>query len=517
MLTESILVAETATGQERICLPKAFALLCEGSLVAFEGLAAHQAQAWDLFLIQVAAMALERTGETDAAEDLAAWRGLADPAAWRARLAVLTPGCADTAWSLVVEDRHQPALLQPSVGDAAWASYKPVGRTPDEIDILITAKGHDVKPARAGAAEPRHWLYALVTLQTLQGYSGRGNFGIARMNGGFASRPLLMLTPAQDLAGRFRRGVRAALRARTAALAIDRGNFREDGLPLLWLEPWDTDRGLSLADLDPLFVEICRRLRLVRDTDGTITAWFRPSEAACVIAKDAKGNLGDAFTPVGAEGAALTVGAGGFDYRLLSRVLTSPDFEKPAALEVMEDDPAELWLHGVVLVRGQGRTEGLHERWLPVEGRAMRALWDPERSAVIGKAATEMVGKAGEARKALRLGLQVYLQGGTEKVDHEDDRPSLWLDAFERKVDAIFFKHLFARIATDAAESADAAWHAALVGIVRDLFDAALARLSPPEMRRERARALAERALTGVLFKTGLIPPKQETEMEETV
>ena len=104
MLTDCIFVIETKVGGVKVTLPEALARLCDGSLVGFEGLAAHQQHAWDLFLYQIAALALVRSGETVAAEDDAAWCRLADAAEWRQRLAALTPGCADTAWSLVVDD-----------------------------------------------------------------------------------------------------------------------------------------------------------------------------------------------------------------------------------------------------------------------------------------------------------------------------------------------------------------------------------------------------------------------------
>jgi len=246
MLTDCLFVIETRTGVVKTTLPEALARLCDGSLVGFEGLAAHQRHAWDLFLYQIAALALVRSGEAEAAEDDAAWRRLADAAEWKQRLAALTPDCADTAWSLVVNDLTRPAFLQPPIGTGTLNGYTIAGRTPDEIDVLVTAKGHDVKVARAGASERLHWLFAVVTLQTLQGYSGRGNFGIARMNGGFASRPFVMLTPGRDLPVRFRRGVQSALVARQKALDTDDYYYREDGLALLWLKTWDTEERLSL-------------------------------------------------------------------------------------------------------------------------------------------------------------------------------------------------------------------------------------------------------------------------------
>ena len=453
MLTEPILMLDTNHGSYSATLPQALAWLCDASLMGFDGLAAHQRHAWDLFLYQTAALALIRSGETEAVDDEAAWRNLADAEGWRRRLADLTPGCADTAWSLVADDLTRPAFLQPPIGLGTLKGYAVAGRTPDEIDVLITSKTHYLKLARAVNSELRYWLFALVMLQTMQGYTGRHPpksfyWGIARMNSGVASRPLVMFTPCRDLPASFRRGVRAALAARRTALDTDGGYYRDDGLALPWLETWDTEAGLSLKNLDPLFVEICRRMRLVPDARGRITAWGRPIEAARVaVPKEAKGNLGDAWTPIGMkENAALTVGSSGFDYRLVQRLLNRSEFARPAAMNLDDMDPdGDIWLHAAVLVRGQGKTEGLHERWLLLPREVRNFIRDPTKAERMAKLSGGMIVHADGAKRALRLGLLKYLQGGGDKIDFKDDRPRTWLDALEQRIDDMFFHHLFMR------------------------------------------------------------------------
>ena len=511
MLDEQCFIIETVEGTLPASLPEALAFLCSGRLLGFDGVAAHQRHALFLFLCQLAGLALILADEEHATEDDDAWVGLDDAQAWRRRLAALTPTCAETAWSLVVDNPAESAFLQPPILQNL-DRYEVIGRTPDEIDLLVTAKAHDLKPARAGRPEARHWIFALISLQTQQGYSGRGNFGIARMNGGFASRPMLMLTPGQDLPARFRRGVQAALAARHTALDRDNSLFRDQGKALLWLEPWDIEISLPLRELDPLFIEVCRRIRLKRsEPGGQIVAYGRSSEVQRVDAKAAKGNLGDAWTPIAVkDGAALTVAAGGFDYRRLQSVIATEDFIEPEALKTRKDDPEELWLHAAVLVRGQGKTEGFHERWL----RMPADMRKPEGTRTSGKISRAMIADADGARMALRIALLTFLQGGPDKLDFKDERPRVWLDALEHKIDGIFFTYLFTRLPLGTPES-EAGWQKDLGRKTRALFEEAIERLTAPENRRERARARASFTFNGLMRKAGLMAVPNMPEEEE--
>ncbi|MCG7354431.1 MAG: hypothetical protein E7K72_14825 [Roseomonas mucosa] len=510
MLDEPILVLETRDGTIAATLPETLARLCDGSLLGFDGLLAHQLHAWELFLYQLTALALLLAGEEQAAEDDAAWRALADPAAWRSRLAALTPG-AETAWSPIVADLTRPAFLQPPIPSGRLDGYAVAGRTPDEIDLLITAKVHDVKAARLADSAPRHWCFALVSLQTQQGYSGRGNFGIARMNGGFGSRPMAMVTPGRSLAARFRRGVQAALAARSEVLENPDGLFSRQGTGLLWLLPWDREDSIALRTLDPLFIEVCRRLRLTAEPDGNILAWGRPSEVPRVaVLKELKGHLGDAWTPVAVkDAAALTVGGGGFDYRMVGRLLNREEFHLPVGMQAREGDPPDdTWLRLSVLVRGQGKTEGLHERWERIPPAARRGLG----KASLGKISGLMLKPVEDAKKALSFGLRLFVQGAPEKLKRDDDRPKPILDAFEQRVDAVFLEHLFGHLTASEDGDPGRDWTEKVVALAREAFAEGQARLSPPDSRRDKARAVSGIAFQRSLRKAGLIQTGSESD-----
>src|SRR5699024_6080767 len=127
--------------------------------------------------------------------------------------------------------------------------------TPDELDMLVTSKNHDVKGNRILNPQPQHWLFALLTLQTMEGIMGRGNYGIIRMNSGYGNRPFVGVSPALAWGGRFQRDLQVLLHHRNNLIEM----YDPDGHSLLWISPWDGDKksGIPLKSCDPFFVEIC--------------------------------------------------------------------------------------------------------------------------------------------------------------------------------------------------------------------------------------------------------------------
>ena len=113
------------------------------------------------------------------------------------------------------------------------------------------------------------WLFALITLQTMGGYGGYGNYGISRMNGGLGNRPAFSLASAGGGTGaHVRRDILALLEHRQTQLS---GGLMPECAPaLLWTLPWDGGRNEALnnAQLDPLYIEICRAVRLRLDSHG---------------------------------------------------------------------------------------------------------------------------------------------------------------------------------------------------------------------------------------------------------
>ena len=67
----------------------------------------------------------------------------------------MTPGYPDDEpWQLVVDDITKPAFMQPPASSAEREKdYKSSVATPDELDMLVTSKNHDLKAAVATQAD----------------------------------------------------------------------------------------------------------------------------------------------------------------------------------------------------------------------------------------------------------------------------------------------------------------------------------------------------------------------------
>lgn len=240
-------------------LPEVLAALAANQLRDFPRLRPHQRHPWHAFLVQLAAIALHHAGQTQP------WLSAAD---WREALMALTPDESDGAPWCLVTPPGRPALLQAPVPGENPASWNNLLHAADALDMLVTSKNHDVKAARARHAHADDWLFALLSLQTQEGFLGAGNYGISRMNGGFASRPGVGVAAVGAWGQRWQTDI-ASLLAQRERIATNYGLAHEGGHALLWLLPWSGTEVLALENLDPLYIEICRRVRLAAPKDAS--------------------------------------------------------------------------------------------------------------------------------------------------------------------------------------------------------------------------------------------------------
>lgn len=508
VLEAPLIRADCSGADHRLSLPQVLAALVRDEIDGFRALRWHQAPAWHMFLAQTAALALHRAGRSEPPDSTDVWTSA---------LRSLTADFPDhEPWRLVVDDGSKPAFLQaPVPGDV---QLKNEVATPDGLDMLITSKNHDVKQAIGQSAAEDDWIFALVSGQTGDGFNGRGNYGIARMNGGSSSRVLLGLAPmaqadAQALAPRwgqrFRRDVRQMLKRRQELLERFPLGYRDEGgLALVWTAPWPEGEQLSLDQLDIWFVEICRRIRLRRQ-GGRLAARVGNSDKARIDAKANAGVLGDPWAPVNrSEAKSLTLSAGDFDYRRLSNLLAHDDWELPllATLGEGEADGDANWaLIAQAFARGNSRTDGFRERIVPVAGRVARGFG--RRRAELHQISRQQIEEIAKLDAILREAIALAAAGGDrEKVkDRQLEMTRTWRLRLQIEADRRFFEALWERF--DAQLRGDAAGETAarevfvmaLIAVARALLREALADLPCASIRRPRAEARARASFEGRL------------------
>ena len=480
---------------EKVPLPGLLAALARGEARGFPALRPHQRPAWHMFLVQLGA--------------LAAWNAPGgripqDEAGWAVALRRLTPEHADDApWRLAVFDGRKPAFLQPPVPDNASKPKWHEVETPDALDMLITARNHDLKSAVAREAEAEDWVYALVSLQTCEGYGGGGNYGIARMNGGSSSRPMLGLAPARageetpDPSAWWRRDVERLLETRRAT-----GGSGDPEPALLWCLDWPEGEQLRVEDLDPWFIEVCRRVRLDR-RDGRLAAQRTSSRKARIAALRLQGNTGDPWAPVHREeGKALTLGGRDFDCGRLCEILFSGAWELPLLCQADDADSGAMLLVAEAFSRGNVKTEGFKSRIVPVPADMVPQLAPETPAAALAEAQLDEIDVFD---RALRDALAVMAAGGHEARKDQYRHGFAAREGFRRRVDRVFFGSLWQRVRAraggDAAElGAKSAFLADLLREAAAGLEAAIPATSCPRALRPLAEARARRRFRSRLW-----------------
>ena len=512
LLTEPLIRFNTSEGaRAEASLPEVYAALMRDEVDAFPALRPHQRHGWHAFLSQLGALAMHRADLSEPP---------ADADEWGALLRGLTPDHpGGEPWRLVVDDITMPAFMQPPArSKERGKDYKSTVGTPDELDMLVTAKNHDLKSAVAAQAEVDDWIFALITLQTMEGFAGAGNYGISRMNGGLGSRPAFTLAPPEGLGAHVRRDVIALLEYRPTLLA--EYPMIDAGAALLWTMPWDGTpaEALLLDRLDPFYIEVCRRIRLQRSPDSALHGVRTSSKAARIEGKALKGRTGDPWTPVNSarEGLPLTLSAGGFHYKRVTEYLT--DWERPALLrptqsELRSSEPMRLVARAIV--RGQGKTEGYHERSIPIRYKIKVALQRRDGIKELGDIARKRIERIGVIQRILSHAIQVFAaRGDVDNVSPEHRKLARrWLNRLDEIVDGRFFDDLQTEFEADESERQGIhnRWlmngDNGVVDRARALLQDAADSLPCPAIHRYKARANAEGLFEGRLRMNAGLPP----------
>ena len=492
----------------KLSLPGLLSAMARDEVRQFPGLRPHQRPAWHMFLVQLGALAVWRSSFPAVPTETSDWVEM---------LRKLTPDVADdAAWRLVGEDSAVPAFLQPpDPGGLKWNTVP----TPDGLDILITSRNHDVKQSIARRSIAEDWLFALVSLQTTAGYDGRGNYGIARMNGGSSSRPMLGLAPASGRDHRVNpsrwwlRDVEQLLERRRR-YGVGNAPGREGGPAILWCLDWPESIQLDLGALDPWFVEVARRVRLL-ETDRGLAAVRANSKGPRIHSRIYKGRVGDPWAPVHrTEGKSLTLGGGDFDYRRLSNMMFSGDWDVPALAKLGNTEKADdRLLVAEAFSRGNSKTEGFRSRTVPVPSNVVRVF----RSPAAADLSQQLMAEIRVFDEALRDGIATLAAGGERKrVDKKHYGLSHRArNRFDAIADTLFFPYLWRRLSAQASGCPEAEDRAGqeflerLFDAARNELEAAMPGIACAAISRPKAEARCRRTFYGRVRK--VIPDVHRT------
>ena len=491
LLTEPLLRVQTDTGPRSMSLPELMEALGADHVQHLPGLQRHQEDPFHVFLCSLAAAVLARRGDINPVQ----------PASyWESGLRALAGDQGDEAWTLVVDDLARPAFMQPPLPKADWGKLRLSATTPDELDLLPTAKNHDLKRARASRPHIDEWIYSLVSLQTMSGFFGRGNPGISRMNSGFGNRPIVELIRDHRMGPRWRDALIRVLKHRNDVLSQAFG-YQMNGLALVWTQEWDGETSLPLNCLDPNYVEICRRVRL-REKNGKLWAESVPSNANRIDAKHLSGVVGDPWLPIdlGASPKALTITSQGLTADVLRRLIFADEIQLTPLQRPLDAWQGTVWLRISVLVRGQGTTDGYHERIVPIPASKQRMLFHSPTAgaslAAIAKTAIEYAGIM--CSRVLRRSALVYLMGAPQKPQSERDTAQLWWQKLSARFDALWSDTYFPWLWSlpDKVDDLEAArdWSQRLLEVARQVLHEAEKALPQRTGRAYRAKVEAERA-----------------------
>ena len=487
-----------------LTLPGVLAALSRDEIDTYPAMRPHQAMFWQMFCVQLAVMALKDRRDLPQDEDV-----------WRDLLRTMTPEYRDDApWLLIGSDWTKPAFLQAAVPNNI--SLKGEVPTSDALDMLITAKNHDLKQAIAMRAAAENWLFALVTLQTGEGYGGRGNQGIVRMNGGSSSRTLVGLAPIETSRSVLPRA--GAWFTRDVKILLDNNNKQQNldfekagGLGLTWLAPWLEGDQLQIEELDQFFIEICRRVRLT-SCDGHIAAKKGTSKVTRVNAKNFNGAIGDPWTPVHkTENKSLTIGEeGDFDYDQIMKLMFSGDWEQPllARPGKFENSDSRLTLVTQALARGNCKTGGFRSRMIPVKGKIVMAFGNNDKRQELHEIGKDQAENVKNFRRILGHALAMVVTHGDNvthenlsKINRVDYKPvKSAQSALDRHADQIFFPFLWRRFEEDN-DNAKSDFICDLSETTLAIFERALPTILGGSFMRPKAEARARAVLYGRINK----------------
>ncbi len=511
LLVDPLFRVATADSLERHDLPTLLQALGEDRVESLPGLQRHQEDAFHIFLCYLAGAVLARENRDDPRQDADFWReGIR-------RLTRADGGVDDSAWTLLVEDPTRPAFMQTRTHAAE--AYREQFKTqkadsPDEFDLLVTAKNHDVKMKRVRSQDLEAWTYALINLQTMTCYLGSGQYGVARSSGGTGPRVRVGLLHSLRSGALWLSDVNR-LNACRSALIQGPLQYSASGVVLTWLPAWDLETSLNTTELDPFFIEVSRGVRLERSRERVLAKGA--STAPLVLTKATRdkinGRMGDPWIPIDlAKEAALNVRGEGFPPERIRDLifLAAGDTQvyTPAAMQTPESArwPDCHFYAAALARRGKdSNTDGFHSALLKIPNSLGRSglFAGPLRDYLAEVSRTAIADSGTMQNRVLKPAVFSVLQAGPKQVNFDKREIADWWketeNAFTSAWRTDFFPWLWSTAESQDPESARLDWLRSLQGKAESALADAIARYPSRGGRKYRAQVAAWQLFRGSL------------------
>ena len=188
----------------------------------------------------------------------------------------------------------------------------------------------------------------------------------------------------------------------------------------------------------------------------------------------------------------MTISAEGFHYRLAAELLFGGKYRRSVAqIPDTNDGSCGLVVLAQGVTRGQGKTEGYHERRIPISPK-VRQLLIQKQTDRLGKIAGERVNAIGQIRSVLWTALATLFDQGAPKDKFSDsakNKASDFAKPFEQAEDARFFDALNAEIESDQPETVHLNWLLSMASSAETILKNAFA--AGPQCGEQRYRAQA--------------------------
>jgi len=317
-------------------------------------------------------------------------------------------GCEE-AWCMVTGLKEM-AFMQPPGDD--W-NMKDPWSMPDQSDVLITSRNHDVKRHIIHNPTQEHWVFALVSIQTTWGYGGPFNYGVLRVRNSYSARCFLSILPSTlSLGARFLREVQVW--SEEIRACQDSGKQGKNH-KLLWTHYWSGVEQIDSMDLHPAAVEVCRMYKLI-EQNGKIICVRKGSKKSRVAQT---GPWVDVWTPMRVEedGTVSRVSLSGSpDLRNIHKILFEYTPCRSMIPRERDGDSPILQVRGVARDPSRnGMTAGYVDLHLPMPFKR-----ESER-AQMGERAMAWILTLESIREQLRTCIFAFLQGGPEQIDKKHE------------------------------------------------------------------------------------------------